>query len=245
MLEPQAYEEIPGLGITGILNDKRINIGSELFVTGSSTSENMKESRVYVSIDGNIRGFYSFMNTYREGLNQVINTLKKKYKLHLISGDNDAEKENLESIFGTESRLLFNQSPVDKKNYIIDLKKRGENVLMIGDGLNDAGALAESNTGISIADDVFSFSPACDAIMESSKFGQLEQFIRFTRSSFKVIRMSFLISLFYNVIGLSFAVTANLSPLVAAILMPVSSVSVVAFATFMVSFIAFRKLRVQ
>ncbi len=244
MLEPQAYEEIPGLGITGIINDKRINIGSEMFVSGSSTSENMKESRVYVSIDGRIRGYYSFMNTYREGLNQVINSLKKRYKLHLISGDNDAEKENLESIFGAESQLLFNQSPVDKKNYIIELKKRGENVLMIGDGLNDAGALAESNTGISIADDVFSFSPACDAIMESLKFGQLERFIRFTRSSFKVIRWSFLISFFYNVIGLSFAVTANLSPLVAAILMPVSSVSVVAFATFMISLMAFRKLRV-
>lgn len=245
LVEPQAYEEIPGLGITGVLDGKRINIGSELFVTGSSTSEYMKESRVYISIDGRVFGFYSFMNTYREGLNQVINTLKKRYKLHLISGDNDAEKENLESIFGNESRLLFNQSPVDKKNYIIDLKKRGETVLMIGDGLNDAGALAESNTGISIADDVFSFSPACDAIMESSKFGQLEQFIRFTRSSFKVIRWSLLISLIYNVIGLSFAVTANLSPLVAAILMPVSSVSVVAFATFMVSFMAFKKLRVQ
>jgi P-type Cu+ transporter len=244
LLEPEVYEEIPGLGITGVLSGKRINIGSELFVTGSSANEDMKESRVYVSIDGRILGYYSFMNTYREGLNQVISTLKRRYKLHLISGDNDAEKENLESVFGTESRLLFNQSPVDKKNYIIELKKRGENVLMIGDGLNDAGALAESNTGISIADDVFSFSPACDAIMESSKFGELERFIRFTRSSFKVIRWSFLISFFYNVIGLSFAVTANLSPLIAAILMPVSSVSVVAFATFMVSLMAFRKLRV-
>ncbi|MBS4060810.1 MAG: heavy metal translocating P-type ATPase metal-binding domain-containing protein, partial [Bacteroidetes bacterium] len=153
LLEPEVYEEIPGLGITGVLSGKRINIGSELFVSGSSANEDMKESRVYASIDGSILGYYSFMNTYREGLNQVISTLKKRYKLHLISGDNDAEKENLESVFGTESRLLFNQSPVDKKNYIIELKKRGENVLMIGDGLNDAGALAESNTGISIADD--------------------------------------------------------------------------------------------
>jgi P-type Cu+ transporter len=245
LFEPESYEEIPGLGITGIINGKRLNAGSEMFVTGKSDSENMKESRVYISFDGVLRGYFSFMNTYRDGLNKVIGTLKKSYDLHLISGDNEAEKANLEAVFGKDSLLLFNQSPVDKKNYIIQLKKQGKKVLMIGDGLNDAGALAESNTGISIADDVFSFSPACDAIMESSKFGQLEQFIRFTRSSFKVIRWSFLISLFYNVIGLSYAVTANLSPLIAAILMPVSSVSVVAFATFMVSLMAFRKLKVD
>lgn len=245
LVEPEVYEEIPGLGITGVLNGQRINIGSEMFVTGKSDSENMKESRVYISFDGILRGYFSFMNTYREGLSKVITTLKKRYDLHLISGDNESEKANLEAIFGKDSLLLFNQSPVDKKNYIIELKKMGKKVLMIGDGLNDAGALAESNTGISIADDVFSFSPACDAIMESSKFAQLEQFIRFTRSSFIVIRWSFLISLFYNIIGLSFAVTANLSPLIAAILMPVSSISVVAFATFMVSLMAYRKLKIK
>jgi Cu+-exporting ATPase len=114
---------------------------------------------------------------------------------------------------------------------------------MIGDGLNDAGALAASNTGISIADDVFSFSPACDAILESSKFAQLNQFIRFTRTSFRIVSLSFVISFLYNIIGLSFAVLSILSPLVAAILMPASSVSVVLFATLSVRWMATRKLQ--
>lgn len=150
----------------------------------------------------------------------------------MISGDNDAEQENMEKLFGQKENLHFNQSPTDKKQYIVNLREQAKNVLMIGDGLNDAGALHESDTGISIADDVFSFSPACDAILESSKFGNLDRYLDFTRFSFRVIRRSFMLSFFYNVIGLSFAVTANLSPLVAAILMPISSISVVAFITF-------------
>jgi Cu+-exporting ATPase len=163
--------------------------------------------------------------------------------LHLLSGDNEAEKKNLQKVFGSDAILKFNQSPTDKKAYVEALRKSGKNVLMIGDGLNDAGALAASNTGISIADDVFSFSPACDAILESSKFAQLNQFIRFTRTSFRIVSLSFVISFLYNIIGLSFAVLSILSPLVAAILMPASSVSVVLFATLSVRWMATRKLQ--
>ncbi|MBU1579368.1 MAG: hypothetical protein KJ754_08065 [Bacteroidetes bacterium] len=139
--------------------------------------------------------------------------------------------------------MHFNQSPSDKKTYVENLRKARKHVLMIGDGLNDAGALASSDTGISIADDVFSFSPACDAILESAKFDQLNSFIGFTRTSFLVVRISFVISFLYNLIGLSFAVSALLSPLIAAILMPVSSVSVVIFATVATRWLAARKLK--
>lgn len=240
---PENYEEIPGMGITGTVTGHRVTLGSEQFVTGRITDAPMKESRVYISIDGQQRGYYTFMNSYRKGLTELISDLKKKYKLHLISGDNDAEAGNLRELFGHESQLHFQQSPVEKKQYIQQLKKNKEKVLMIGDGLNDAGALSESQTGISIAENVFSFSPACDAILEASRFNRLGKFIAFTRSSFKVIRVSFFISLFYNIIGLSFAVTGKLSPLIAAILMPVSSITVVAFVTFSIGWLAHRKLR--
>lgn len=243
--EPESYEEIPGMGITGITGETRINIGSKPFVTGTSEDISTTESRVYVSINNKQKGFFSISNVYRKGLQDVIARLKKRYKLHLISGDNKAEKQRLSVIFGSETSIHFNQSPTDKKAYIKELKKHGEKVLMIGDGLNDAGALAASDTGITIADDVFSFSPACDAIMTSSMFGKLDRFIEFTRSSFAVVRSSFVISLIYNLVGLSFAVSAMLSPLIAAILMPLSSISVVVFATLSVNWLAKRKLPVS
>jgi len=113
---------------------------------------------------------------------------------------------------------------------------------MIGDGLNDAGALMESNVGLTIADDIYSFSPACDGIIESSKFSKLNRFIRFTNTSMRVVKISFMISFLYNLIGIYFAVQGTLSPLIAAILMPISSVSVVAFATFAISISARMKL---
>jgi Cu+-exporting ATPase len=106
---------------------------------------------------------------------------------------------------------------------------------MIGDGLNDAGALNESNVGIVIADNVFNFSPACDAILQSDQFPKLDEFIRFTNQSLKIVKAGFLISFLYNLVGLSFAGQGNLTPIVAAILMPISSVSVVVFASFSVS----------
>lgn len=238
IVEPEDYEEIPGLGITGKIGGVRINLGSQSFVTGQTDNSGMKESRVYVSINNSLRGFFTIGNVYREGLDEVMKQLKNKYSLHLISGDNESESQKLTKVFGPDATLLFNQSPTDKKSYIKNLKKQGKKVLMIGDGLNDAGALIESETGITIADDVFSFSPACDAILTSVMFGKLNRFIAFTSLSFTVIKLSFLISLAYNIIGLSFAVTAMLSPLVAAILMPLSSISVVAFATLSISILA-------
>ena len=153
----------------------------------------------------------------------------------MVSGDNDAEKNRLTEIFKNSENLHFNQSPVDKLKYIENLKNKGRNVLMIGDGLNDSGALNTADVSISVADDVYHFSPACDAILEADKFGQLNDFILNSKKSIKIVKASFVISFIYNLAGMLFAVSANLSPVVAAILMPMSSVTVVTFVTFLTS----------
>jgi len=224
------FREIPSMGITGTVDGKRVNIGSKKFVTGKDDDQPLS-TNVYVFIEDKILGFFKIQNQYREGLQQVINNLKKHYDLYLLSGDNESEKENLIPLFGSETKLMFNQSPADKKNFIRKLKKEGKKVLMIGDGLNDAGALMESDVGLTVADDIYSFSPACDGIIEAKKFYALDKFINYTHVAFKIVIISFVISFLYNVVGLSYAVTGKMSPLVAAILMPISSVSVVVFAT--------------
>jgi P-type Cu+ transporter len=240
LLDVEGFREIPAMGISGFVNKQRINIGSKKFVLGKE-DEQPDSTNVYVFIDNKVLGFYKIENSYREGLEEVISKLKMKYKLFLLSGDNDSERKNLESIFGKETELLFNQSPSEKMDFIKKLKQEGRKVLMIGDGLNDAGALMESDTGLTIADNIYSFSPACDGIIESAKFRNLERFIHFTNTSMNVVKASFVISFIYNLIGISLAVQGTLSPLVAAILMPLSSVSVVAFATASVN-LASRKL---
>lgn len=235
------YMEIPSMGISGTVEGKKVNMGSSKFVTGKDDT-NINSTNVYIFIENKVLGYFKIENSYRKGLKNVITNLKKYYKLFLLSGDNEAERKKLTPLFGSDSQLRFNQSPEDKMNFVNDLKKQNNNVLMIGDGLNDAGALMESDVGLTIADDIYSFSPACDGIIESSKFHQLPSFIKFTKTSILIVIISFIISFIYNFIGLYYAVQGNLSPLIAAILMPISSVSVVAFATLSINYLAKRHI---
>jgi len=240
-LKVEGFKEIASLGITGMVDGKRVNIGSRKFVTGKDDDQPLS-TNVYVFIEDRILGYFKIENQYRKGLKEVIESLKKKYELYLLSGDNESEKENLLLLFGSEAKLFFNQSPTDKRDFVRKLKNEHKNVLMIGDGLNDAGALMESNAGLTVADDIYSFSPACDGIIESSKFYNLFKFIRFTKLAYRIVIVSFIISFFYNLVGISFAVTGSMSPLIAAILMPISSVSVVLFATISVNLLSKQKL---
>lgn len=235
LLEVTDYQEIPSMGISGKISGIKVNIGSKYFVTGTKADEENLKTEVWIFIGDWVAGYFQLENEYREGLHKLIQKLGKNYELHLLTGDNEAERLNLVHYFGDEKRLHFNQSPTDKLEYVRNLQRAGRKVLMIGDGLNDAGALNESNVGIVIADNVFNFSPACDAILDSKRFANLDKYIGFTRQSMKIVYAGFGISFLYNLVGLSFAVQGNLSPIVAAILMPISSVSVVVFASFSVS----------
>ncbi len=226
------FMEIPASGVKGKVDGKDLKMGSAAFVLGHESNEDAFTSEVYVSVDGIYKARFAIKSKYRKGIGEILSYLSKDKEIHLISGDNDAEKERLTKIFGISNNLHFNQSPNDKLEYINKLKAQNRKVLMIGDGLNDAGALNASDVGISIADDIYQFSPACDAILEASKFYRLQKFIRFSKTSFNIVKISYLISILYNIIGLTFAVQGMLSPIIAAILMPLSSVTVVGFVTF-------------
>ena len=228
---PEHFVEMPGRGIFGKANHLEIKMGSEEFVC-DKTSDNLKKtSQVFIAVDGTIKGNFTISNHYREGFDKVIETLRGRFKLYLLSGDNDAEAQNLSVFFGKEN-MLFNQKPGDKAEFISQLQEKGEKVLMTGDGLNDAGALMQADVALTVADKAYHFSPASDAVLEAGQFARLANFIGFTKTSLNIVKLSFIISFFYNVIGVSIALSGLLTPVVAAILMPISSVSVVAFATF-------------
>ena len=129
--------------------------------------------------------------------------------------------------------MIFNQKPEQKLEFIKKLQNSGKNVMMVGDGLNDAGALAQSNIGISISENVNVFSPACDAILDASEFQKINYYLKLSKKAITTIKMSFTLSLIYNLVGLSFALSGNLLPLVAAIIMPLSTITIVSFVTIM------------
>lgn len=180
-------------------------------------------------ISDSYKGAFLLENKLRDGIQDVLATLGRQQDVYLVSGDNEAEGKKLKEAYPFWTEMLFNQSPVQKLEVIDRLHQKKEHVVMIGDGLNDAGALKASDFGIAISDDMSSFSPACDAIAESASLKNLATLVDFSRSAFRIIVASFGISLMYNLTGLGFAITGNLSPLVAAIIMPLSSVSVMAF----------------
>lgn len=227
------FQEKTGAGISGMIYGHFVKLGSSNFVSLENSDEDTLQTRIYLSIDEQVVGKFIISNSYREGIDGVIKNLSEHYHLSLLSGDNKSEKETLEKFFGKKSDLNFKQSPEDKLIYIRDQQSKGKKVLMLGDGLNDAGALSKSDVGIAVTDDISNFSPACDAILHGSELKKLPKFLDYAKDSVKIIYASFVISFMYNLIGLSFAVEAKLSPILAAILMPVSSISVVLFATVM------------
>ncbi|UOK41408.1 MULTISPECIES: heavy metal translocating P-type ATPase [Flavobacterium] len=224
------FEEITGKGISGTIDGKTVKVGSAEFV-GKEKDNQIKQTSVHISIDNNYLGNYVFDNQYRKGLEKLFFNLSKTHDVKVLSGDNEGEREVLERLLPKTTELVFNQKPEQKLAFIENLQRQGKNVLMIGDGLNDAGALAQSNVGISITENVNVFSPACDGILDASQFPKISYFLNFSKNAMRTIMMSFGLSLLYNVVGLSFAITGNLSPIVAAIIMPLSTVTIISFVT--------------
>lgn len=226
------FEEVTGKGVFATVEGHSVKLGSSQFLQHLSENTH-KKTKVHVEMDGVYKGSYVFNNQYREGLEALFERLNASYHLVVLSGDNDGERRILEKMLPAGTTLVFNQKPEAKLAYIEALQHEGKNVMMVGDGLNDAGALAQSNVGISISENVNVFSPACDGILDASQFSKIGYFMQYSRHAMKIIYMSFAISLLYNVVGLTYAVTGNLLPIVAAIIMPLSTITIVSFVTLM------------
>jgi Cu+-exporting ATPase len=224
------YREVVGKGIQVTYNGTSLKLGSSSFVKNNDDKSTLDTS-VYVSFNNVYKGKFTFKNSYRVGVKPLFNSLKNDYKLAVVSGDNEGERVYLEENLPEGTDLLFNQKPENKLDVVANLQKENKKVAMIGDGLNDAGALAQSDVGIALSENINVFSPACDGILDASEFNKIGTYIKASKKAIQIIKYSFILSLCYNVIGLYFATTGQLEPVIAAILMPLSSISIVIFTT--------------
>ncbi len=230
--------EQAGQGIRAVIAAKEFKIGSSSFAGVENPTKTNDASEVHVTIDSQYKGYFEIKTVLREGLDKLILRLAKNYKLFVLSGDHEADRPMLEKVFPQGTIMQFKQGPEDKLKFIEALKNNGHNVMMLGDGLNDAGALKASDVGIAVADDTSHFSPACDGILQADALAKLDALLGLTKSGRKVLYSSFALSFIYNVVGLSFAVAALLTPVFAAILMPISSISVVSLSTLRINLLA-------
>lgn len=231
--EPGQFAERAGEGLEATYGGVRIRVGSARWTGAPIGDEGLKQTSVYVSFDGEVRGCFEINSRYRKGLKEAVGGLEAGgIDTYLLSGDKPTDLDFLEDIFGGEDRLNFQQTPQSKQDFIADLQKADDQtVLMLGDGLNDAGALKQSDVGVAVSDSINNFTPASDAILEGSRLSEVHSFIKLARSGRKIVIGSFAISVVYNIIGLFFALQGRLEPVVAAILMPASSISIILFTT--------------
>ncbi len=225
--EPDQFNEYSGKGINAVFGKDKVRVGSSRYIANDEEFD--KINGVLVEINGKIVTWFNVEHKLRKGVEQLVNTLGKEYSVTILSGDNDKEEERLKTFFPANTMMIFDQSPIDKLNYIRNRQNLGHKVMMIGDGLNDAGALMQSNVGIVISEDSNNFTPACDAILGSKSFGSLLSFLTFLKKAKYIIIGAFVLAFLYNVLGLYFAIRGELSPVVAAILMPISSITVMIY----------------
>ena len=229
----RSFSETPGCGMEGVVEGREILMGSAAWLTSRGVAvpalEGVTGTTVYLAIDGVYRGVYVLTSALRPRTETLLRRLGTRCELALLSGDNEKERERFTGLFPS-ARLHFNQSPLHKLEFIRNLEAPGRCVMMVGDGLNDAGALQQSDVGVAVVENIGAFSPASDVIMSAKMVTSLHEVLHFARSTIGIVRLSIAISAVYNVIGISLAACGMLSPVVCAILMPISSVSVVVFA---------------
>lgn len=216
------WEEFTGKGIVATIENHLVRVGSTGFIGAEGNGVIYEE-------DGIVIGSFQAPSSLRKGLSAVVQYLKNLGSIALLSGDSPREKAAFENLMPDQAQLHFQQSPFDKLQYIEKLQKEGRRVLMIGDGLNDAGALKQSNVGIVVTEENNNFTPACDAILRADAFEKLPKLIQLARRSVYLVFGAYALAFGYNVLGLSYAVQGVFTPIVAAILMPLSSITIVIY----------------
>ncbi|MCI0763999.1 heavy metal translocating P-type ATPase [Bacillus sp. TL12] len=232
------FSAIPGHGIEANIEDKKILVGTrklmnEQSVEISQHEEVMKEleyqgkTAMLVAIDGKLAGIIAVADTVKESSKYAIQTLKEiGIEVYMVTGDNKRTAEAIAKLVDVD-HVYAEVLPEDKANIVDDLQKQGKRVAMVGDGINDAPALAKADIGMAIGTGADVAIEAADVTLVGGDLSHISKAIELSRKTMKNIRQNLFWALFYNAIGIPVAAAGLLEPWVAGAAMAFSSVSVV------------------
>ena len=222
----EAVQELPGLGITGRVDGLVIAIGASGFVANATgCASDLPGDRTFVGVRPDRLGWVRFSSSPRETIEETVAVLAEDRDLWLVSGDNDREASQWRPFF--RNSMWFRQSAAAKLALVERAQADGHHVLMVGDGLNDAGALKAADVGLAVSDDTACIVPSCDAVIAGDRLDRLPAFLRYASHARVVIWTCLALSMLYNVFAVGLALRGDLTPLASAILMPASSLAVI------------------
>jgi len=228
-----------GHGITGKINDQRIMVGqlqwlkTEGIVAEPALTQHAKElelqatTPVHVAIDGRHVAVLGITDALRSDAREMVNNLKQdQIKTTLLSGDRKQVANAVAAQLGG-MEVIAEVRPEQKHQVVKDLQQQGEQVAMVGDGINDAPALIQANVGIAVGSGTDVSIESADIVLMDDELDKISQAAALSRRTLRTIRQNIGISIIYNIIMVPLAVAGFITPLIAAISMPISSLLVI------------------
>ncbi|XP_062077123.1 copper-transporting ATPase PAA1, chloroplastic [Humulus lupulus] len=239
------FMEEPGSGAVATIDNKKVSVGTLDWVQRNGVIGNpfqveetiKNQSVVYVGVDNNLAGLIYFEDQIREDARQVVESLSRQgINVYMLSGDKRSTAEYVASVVGIpQEQVLSEVKPAEKTKFISELQKDQNIVAMVGDGINDAAALALSHIGIAMGGGVGAASDVSSIVLMGNKLSQLLDALELSRLTMKTVKQNLWWAFAYNIVGIPIAaglllpITGTvLTPSIAGALMGLSSIGVTA-----------------
>ncbi len=239
------FENITGIGLKGTIEDKEVYVGSEKLLAKLKIKEdkflsikkdeltNGANTLIYLIEDRKILGLVGISDVIRKEAPETLSSLKKNNKdLIMLTGDNVKTAQIIAKKLGIK-KVIANVLPQEKTNYIKQLLKENKQVMMIGDGINDAPSLATSNVGVSFNSATDIAGDSADVILMNNNLQSINTLFNISKKTLKVIKQNLFWAFFYNICMIPIAIGffkpfhLAMNPSIAGIAMTFSSLTVV------------------